>query len=588
MVPHTSQYANTIKWLFLLPATASGGKMKKEKHDIAWLFDRGLGLLNLEWVIPLFSLLLIAMIWSAVLWQVNIDQTRSQQEMQLQSENMVRVFEEHISRTVRAIDQSVLFLKYQYESEGNKMDIRSYLDKGIIQSQLFVGLYIIGTDGMLQLSSVPNGKRMDLSDREHFKVHIAHDSGQLFISKPVKGRASNKWSLQFTRRINKPDGSFGGVVVVSVDPFYFTNFYQDLHLGKTGVVTLVGQDGIVRARTSANGAGIGMDIRSSGLFKQWPRQDHGNYEQVSSIDRVQRTVSFRAVDGYPLAVVMGVGEEEAMADFYAHRNAYFLVASIISLLIAAAGYVMYHMAVRLKNSKAQAESANRMKSEFLAHMSHELRTPLNGILGCSEFLQASLEDPGDLETAGMIHKSGQHLLTLVNSILDMARIEAGRMPMEIVEVELGRMLRDTVELFRPKAEGKGLQLSFNYTQAADCPQTVRLDRTKLTQIVNNLLHNAVKFTEHGRIQVDAQASEQLLQLEIRDTGCGIPADQQQLVFEQFRQADAFLTRAQSGSGLGLALVKELVRLMSGKVSFESQVGVGTVFHVSIPLEGKQA
>jgi signal transduction histidine kinase len=145
-----------------------------------------------------------------------------------------------------------------------------------------------------------------------------------------------------------------------------------------------------------------------------------------------------------------------------------------------------------------------------------------------------------------------------------------------------------VELFRPKAEGKGLQLEFDYQQAPGCPERFRLDQTKLTQVVNNLMHNAVKFTEQGNIQVTAKVSSHQLQLAIRDTGCGIPQDQQQLVFEQFRQAEAFLTRAQSGSGLGLALVKELVRLMEGKVSFESQVGVGTVFHVSIPLEGKQA
>ena len=562
--------------------------MKQEKRGVTRLFEHGLGVLNLEWMIPLFSLFLIAMIWSAVLWQVNTDKVRSQREMQRQSENLVRVFEEHISRTIRAVDQSVLFLKYEYESEGNKMDLPHYIKQGIIQSQLFVQIAIIGPDGMLEMSSVPNFKRVDLSDREHFKVHIGQDNGQLFISKPVKGRASKKWSLQFTRRINKPDGSFGGVVVVSVDPFYFTSFYKDLHLGKTGVVTLVGQDGIVRARTSAGSSGIGMDIHTSGLFRQWPGKDHGQYQQLSSIDQIQRTVSFRAVEGYPLAVLMGVGESEAMADYYEHRNAYFLVASVVSLLICAAGFVMYQMAVRLKNSKAQAESANRMKSEFLAHMSHELRTPLNGILGCSEFLQATLSDPGDLETASMIHKSGQHLLTLVNSILDMARIEAGRMPMEMVEVDLARMLRDTVELFRPKAEGKGLQLEFDYQQAAGCPEHFRLDQTKLTQVVNNLMHNAVKFTEQGSIQVTAKVSPHQLQLAIRDTGCGIPADQQQLVFEQFRQAEAFLTRAQSGSGLGLALVKELVRLMEGKVSFESQVGVGTVFHVSIPLEGKQA
>ena len=133
---------------------------------------------------------------------------------------------------------------------------------------------------------------------------------------------------------------------------------------------------------------------------------------------------------------------------------------------------------------------------------------------------------------------------------------------------------------------QGLTLTLNYSQADNDDGKRRLDQTKLTQIMNNLLHNAVKFTDKGGITVDARLTAHHLKLEVRDTGCGIPPDQQEMVFEQFRQAEAFLTRAQSGSGLGLALVKELVRLMGGKITLESQTGVGTVFHVDIPLEGK--
>jgi len=166
--------------------------MQKIRQRLSGLFEDSLNKLSLEWVIPLFSLVLIAMIWVSVLMQVNSDYLRNRREMLRQSENMVRVFEEHISRTVRAVDQSVLFLKYQFEAQGMKMNIHEYLDKGIIQSQMFVQLAIIGPDGELLLSSVPNFKKMNLADREHFKVHVAADTGQLFISKPVKGRASNK------------------------------------------------------------------------------------------------------------------------------------------------------------------------------------------------------------------------------------------------------------------------------------------------------------------------------------------------------------------------------------------------------------
>jgi hypothetical protein len=120
------------------------GKMKQEKRGLARLFEHGLGALNLEWMIPLFSLFLVAMIWSAVLWQVNTDKVRSQLEMQRQSENLVRVFEEHISRTIRAVDQSVLFLKYEYESEGNKMDLHSYLDRASSRASCLCRLPLSG------------------------------------------------------------------------------------------------------------------------------------------------------------------------------------------------------------------------------------------------------------------------------------------------------------------------------------------------------------------------------------------------------------------------------------------------------------
>jgi hypothetical protein len=148
-----SSQTDKMKWLFAYGN--GGGKMKQEKRGIARLFEHGLGALNLEWMIPLFSLFLIAMIWSAVLWQVNTDKVRSQLEMQRQSENLVRVFEEHISRTIRAVDQSVLFLKYEYESEGNKMDLPHYIKQGIIQSQLFVQIAIIGRTACWKCPACP-------------------------------------------------------------------------------------------------------------------------------------------------------------------------------------------------------------------------------------------------------------------------------------------------------------------------------------------------------------------------------------------------------------------------------------------------
>ncbi|MBL0284077.1 MAG: hypothetical protein IPQ01_09360 [Zoogloea sp.] len=163
--------------------------------------------------------------------------------------NLARAFEEHTIRTIKSVDQALLFLKFQYERYGDKVNIAEYVREGMIISSIFNQLGVIDEHGIHVLSNLPNHKRVDLSDREHFRVYTEKDTNTLFISKPILGRASGKWSIQMTRRINKPDGSFGGVVVISVDPFYFSDFYSGVDLGVGGVVSLIGSMASCRPAT---------------------------------------------------------------------------------------------------------------------------------------------------------------------------------------------------------------------------------------------------------------------------------------------------------------------------------------------------
>ena len=172
-------------------------------------------------VLGLFALILVGLVWTTVGLQVRSEKEQVLRDAYRDSANLVRVFEEHTVRTMKNVDQAVLFVKYQYERNAGRVDIADAMRQGMINGRIFNQIGVIDEHGIYILSNLPDFKRVDLSDREHFKVHVADDSRQLFISKPVLGRASGKWSLQMTRRINKPDGSFGGVVVVSVDPFYF-------------------------------------------------------------------------------------------------------------------------------------------------------------------------------------------------------------------------------------------------------------------------------------------------------------------------------------------------------------------------------
>ena len=241
--------------------------------------------------------------------------------------------------------------------------------------------------------------------------------------------------------------------------------------------------------------------------------------------------------------------------------------------------------IESENARLQAEENSQMKSEFVANVSHELRTPLNGILGFSEIILEDAKDSETREYAQVIHQSGQHLLAVVNDMLDVAKIEAGHMTLEASPIDIRALLDELVMLHGRDAQQKGLRLNANI--AENLPTRMCVDPTRLRQVINNLLNNAVKFTSRGEITFIANWTEQLLVVGVRDTGPGIDPAVQEVVFERFRQASTFVTREHGGTGLGLALVREIVKLMGGTIHLSSELGNGSYFEISIP-ESNQA
>jgi signal transduction histidine kinase len=231
---------------------------------------------------------------------------------------------------------------------------------------------------------------------------------------------------------------------------------------------------------------------------------------------------------------------------------------------------------------------NRLKSDFLATVSHELRTPLNSILGFSDVL-STIEALNEKQRryVGNIQKSGRMLLDMINDILDLAKVESGKMEIRPSDFKINAIVSSICDMARPLAEKKNIDLDCD---ASTLLPPLRQDQAKVQQILNNLLSNAIKFTpEGGRIFVSAQRDDLGdMRLKVTDTGIGISPDEQQLVFEKFRQASSVLpdgdamTREYSGTGLGLSIVRELCRLLGGDVSLESELGKGSTFTVRLP------
>ncbi len=242
--------------------------------------------------------------------------------------------------------------------------------------------------------------------------------------------------------------------------------------------------------------------------------------------------------------------------------------------------------VRLAAKSIEVEEANRLKSEFLSNMSHELRTPLNSIMALSNVLiqrsktKLSEEENSYLE---IIERNGRNLLRLINDILDLSKIEAGKVDISVNQVNIENLLEVIYENLQPLSAKKGLE--FNIVKETNLPM-IETDEERLQQVLTNIIGNAVKFTEKGNVTIYAESDNENINLKVKDSGIGIPKSDIPHIFDKFRQVDGSSSRNYEGTGLGLSIVFELVNIIGGKINVESEIGKGSVFTVSVPIKWK--
>jgi two-component system, cell cycle sensor histidine kinase PleC len=560
-----------------------------------------------------FGGLLVAAIIGYAVAQIVVERRESLAEVERRVRELDLVLAEQAARAVQDVDTVLdstidVFKATAMDGGDGKQAMHVILRERVAAAPQIRVLSIIDASGQfLHSSRSAPPPQVSVLDREFFAAHRDNQARGLYIGEPLLNRVDNLWSIFLSRRIDAADGRFWGVVVAVVEPRYFENFYRSIGLEEGSAVALFRQDGILLARYPAASNSTGRSFANTRLFHELlAEKSSGTCRGISTIDGVPRIAGYAHLTAYPIVVVASTDERRVLAAWsrQAVEHAVTALASVfaVSALVAlvfvqlrrqerqahsieVANMQLERQAIELERlaqgyaaERERAVAANRAKSEFLANMSHELRTPLNAVIGFASLIEArsfGAFSQRYFDYAKDIRHSGEHLLAVINDILDMSKVEAGRYELASEPADLAEIVADCVTMLDGQVAEHGIAIR---NELPAVLPVERIDARATRQVVLNLLSNAIKFSQAGGIVTISGGRDAAgaLAIAVTDTGIGIPEADLSRIFEPFHRGDPTRAHGHEGTGLGLAISKRLMELQGGSLTIASIVGRGTI------------
>jgi two-component system, sensor histidine kinase len=538
-----------------------------------------------------FGIFVLVLLWLGVAWDLGRDRARVLHQAEADTTNLARAFEEHIQRTIAGLDQTMLYMAAEYQRDPDRFTLADAAKRAVILRNVSVQMAVIGADGILVDSTIPGVAGMDLSDREHFRVHRQARNDFLFISKPLLGRASGKWSIQMTRRLQRADGGFAGVLVLSLDPLYLSGFYGSIDVGAKGSILLIGRDGIIRA---ASDGSVGRAVTAAGLTDAMFSAGAGIQHVAGPVDNEPRIASFRVLTDQPLAVWVGRSQAEVLALHADTERTYLSVGAAVTLVLGVALLMLYRLVHRqeaiahdLAVKKAELLASRERLRRYVADLeriaevaAHDLQEPLRRVVAYTQLLANHAEAVLDAESRDYVAHvvaGAQRMRKLVQDLE--AFVAVDHLPAAEAVIPASAAMAAAAERLAEEVRKAGASLMIGAL-----PE-VAAEEKSLTEIFTQLVDNALRYRCEDRkllIHVSARRDGDQAVFSVRDNGMGIEGRYLPRLFEIFHRLQGIDGRP--GTGMGLAIVRRMVERLGGRVWVDSQAGEGSTFSFTLPLQ----